>query len=65
MHPALGQLLLQAEQLHHEADVGLDRAGLAQLAEAPGLELETKVHPKVRNHGYYRFHISDTIKTLC
>ena len=51
MHPALGELLLQAEQLHHEADVGLDRAGLAQLAEAPGLELETKVHPKVRNHG--------------
>ena len=42
------------------------------------LELETKVHPKVRNHGegpyqglllvesgYYRFHIKDTIKTLC
>ena len=21
------------------------------------IELETKVHPKVRNHGYYRFHI--------
>ena len=35
MHPALGELLLQAEQLHHEADVGLDGAGLAQLAEAP------------------------------
>ena len=25
--------------------------------EAREVELETKVYPKVRNHGYYRFHI--------
>ena len=42
------------------------------------LEIQTKVHPKVRNHGerpyqgrllvgsgYYCFHIYDTFKTLC
>ena len=71
--------LLQHLLVHVEDD---GSRGLHLLHDGPlgGLvpELETKVHPKVRNHGegpykglllvesgYYRFHIEDTIKTLC